>query len=298
MSDRYGRGVSGLQAGEMRRVPCQMAPSAPVSVPATTPAGARSGCKALALHCGAWEYLGISALSLCAPPHLSGHGDRLVLSSKQDMVSPSHPEPFPCHLSPVALNFQTAGTEMDLCDGLFSQNGRCGYVLKPPFMRDEETLFNPGDPSSREGPGPITLTIQVRGRGATPGSCDSVLGLCRSQMGGDTAGHCSGAKQCSSRSVWWLPGSRGPCPFPQVISGQQLPKVANSKDGAIIDPLVRVEIYGVPADQTHQETKYIENNGEPRGGTRDPTVPRWPQPCPPSPSQHPLSLPRVQPPLG
>ncbi|NWU76225.1 PLCD4 phosphodiesterase, partial [Onychorhynchus coronatus] len=104
----------------------------------------------------------------------------------------------------VALNFQTAGTEMDLCDGLFSQNGRCGYVLKPPFMRDEETLFNPSDPSSREGPGPITLTIQV-------------------------------------------------------ISGQQLPKVANSKD--IIDPLVRVEIHGVPADQAHQETKYIENNG-------------------------------------
>ncbi|KGL86404.1 1-phosphatidylinositol 4,5-bisphosphate phosphodiesterase delta-4, partial [Charadrius vociferus] len=106
----------------------------------------------------------------------------------------------------VALNFQTAGTEMDLCDGLFSQNGRCGYVLKPPFMRDKETLFNPSDPGSREGPGPITLTIQV-------------------------------------------------------ISGQQLPKVANSKDGAVIDPLVRVEIHGVPADQAHRETKYIENNG-------------------------------------
>ncbi|NXK01611.1 PLCD4 phosphodiesterase, partial [Herpetotheres cachinnans] len=106
----------------------------------------------------------------------------------------------------VALNFQTAGMEMDLCDGLFSQNGRCGYVLKPPFMRDEETLFNPSDPSSREGPGPVTLTIQV-------------------------------------------------------ISGQQLPKVANSKDGAVIDPLVRVEIHGVPADQARQETKYIENNG-------------------------------------
>uniref|UniRef100_A0A8D0KUN9 Phosphoinositide phospholipase C n=1 Tax=Strix occidentalis caurina TaxID=311401 RepID=A0A8D0KUN9_STROC len=106
----------------------------------------------------------------------------------------------------VALNFQTAGTEMDLCDGLFSQNSRCGYVLKPPFMRDKDTLFNPSDPDSWEGPGPTTLTIQV-------------------------------------------------------ISGQQLPKVTNSKDGAIIDPLVRVEIHGVPADQAHQETKYIENNG-------------------------------------
>ncbi|NWW85571.1 PLCD4 phosphodiesterase, partial [Rhynochetos jubatus] len=106
----------------------------------------------------------------------------------------------------VALNFQTAGAEMDLCDGLFSQNGRCGYVLKPSFMRDEESLFNPSDPESREGAGPTTLTIRV-------------------------------------------------------ISGQQLPKVANSKDGAVIDPLVRVEIHGVPADQARQETKYIENNG-------------------------------------
>ncbi|NWZ49143.1 PLCD4 phosphodiesterase, partial [Haliaeetus albicilla] len=125
----------------------------------------------------------------------------------------------------VALNFQTAGMEMDLCDGLFSQNGRCGYVLKPPFMRDEETLFNPSDPGSREGPGPITLTIQV-------------------------------------------------------ISGQQLPKVANTKDGAVIDPLVRVEIHGVPADQARQETKYIENNGECHSG---PAVPRWPIPALPHP---------------
>lgn len=71
----------------------------------------------------------------------------------------------------MALNFQTAGTEMDLCDGLFSQNGRCGYVLKPPFMRDEGTLFNPGEPSTREGPGPVTLTIQVWAEEGTPGSC-------------------------------------------------------------------------------------------------------------------------------
>uniref|UniRef100_A0A3B4EEM4 Phosphoinositide phospholipase C n=1 Tax=Pygocentrus nattereri TaxID=42514 RepID=A0A3B4EEM4_PYGNA len=38
----------------------------------------------------------------------------------------------------VALNVQTASTEMDLNDGLFSQNGRCGYVLKPAFMRSME----------------------------------------------------------------------------------------------------------------------------------------------------------------
>lgn len=46
----------------------------------------------------------------------------------------------------------------------------------------------------------------------------------------------------------------------KVISGQQLPKV-NIKEDSIVDPLVRVEIYGVPIDQAKQETRYIENNG-------------------------------------
>ncbi|KAK3568378.1 hypothetical protein QTP86_005583 [Hemibagrus guttatus] len=45
-----------------------------------------------------------------------------------------------------------------------------------------------------------------------------------------------------------------------VISAQQLPKVSK-KEWSIVDPLVRVEIYGVPLDQTQQETKHIENNG-------------------------------------
>lgn len=45
-----------------------------------------------------------------------------------------------------------------------------------------------------------------------------------------------------------------------MISGQQLPKV-NVKEDSIVDPLVRVEIHGVPMDQAKQETRYIENNG-------------------------------------
>lgn len=46
----------------------------------------------------------------------------------------------------------------------------------------------------------------------------------------------------------------------KVISGQQLPKV-NIKEDSIVDPLVRVEVHGVPMDQAKQETRYIENNG-------------------------------------
>ncbi|XP_033870005.1 1-phosphatidylinositol 4,5-bisphosphate phosphodiesterase delta-4 [Acipenser ruthenus] len=104
----------------------------------------------------------------------------------------------------VALNFQTAGMEMDLNDGLFSQNCRCGYVLKPKFLRGWER-FDPENPRGLEGYMPLRLSIQI-------------------------------------------------------ISGQQLPKV-NIKEGSIIDPLVRVEIHGVPMDQAKQETKYIDNNG-------------------------------------
>ncbi|XP_041817003.1 1-phosphatidylinositol 4,5-bisphosphate phosphodiesterase delta-1a isoform X1 [Chelmon rostratus] len=46
-----------------------------------------------------------------------------------------------------------------------------------------------------------------------------------------------------------------------VISAQQLPKINKDKHKSIVDPLVRVEVYGVPADNASKETHYIENNG-------------------------------------
>ncbi|CAL8341197.1 unnamed protein product [Boreogadus saida] len=105
----------------------------------------------------------------------------------------------------VALNFQTAGLEMDLNDGLFHQNAGCGYVLKPGFMRDRELPFDPETPQEHSGYTPLRLSIQI-------------------------------------------------------LSGQQLPKV-NQKEGSIIDPLVRVEVYGVPQDLAKEETSHIQNNG-------------------------------------
>jgi len=59
----------------------------------------------------------------------------------------------------VAMNVQTAGLEMDIYDGLFRQNGACGYVLKPDFLRDVQSSFHPERPIS-----PFkaqTLLIQV-----------------------------------------------------------------------------------------------------------------------------------------
>ncbi|XP_037382374.1 1-phosphatidylinositol 4,5-bisphosphate phosphodiesterase delta-1 isoform X2 [Talpa occidentalis] len=42
----------------------------------------------------------------------------------------------------VALNFQTPGPEMDVYQGRFQENGSCGYVLKPAFLRDPNSTFN------------------------------------------------------------------------------------------------------------------------------------------------------------
>ncbi|CAN9503279.1 unnamed protein product [Ophioblennius macclurei] len=105
----------------------------------------------------------------------------------------------------VALNFQTTCSKMDVNQGRFVVNGKSGYVLKPAYMRDLSSEFDP-----------ITLTR------------------------GD-----------------WL---KHKTLHVMVISGQQLPKV-NKKKSSIVDPLVKVEIYGVQADVAEKETNAIENNG-------------------------------------
>lgn len=48
---------------------------------------------------------------------------------------------------------------MDLQIGKFSDNGGCGYILKPEFLRNKETPFTPYNISADHQP--ITLTIKV-----------------------------------------------------------------------------------------------------------------------------------------
>ncbi|XP_040291278.1 1-phosphatidylinositol 4,5-bisphosphate phosphodiesterase zeta-1 [Bufo bufo] len=43
----------------------------------------------------------------------------------------------------TALNFQTPGIPMDLQGGKFLDNGRCGYILKPEFLLNEDCAFVP-----------------------------------------------------------------------------------------------------------------------------------------------------------
>ncbi|XP_016318518.1 1-phosphatidylinositol 4,5-bisphosphate phosphodiesterase delta-1-like [Sinocyclocheilus anshuiensis] len=46
-----------------------------------------------------------------------------------------------------------------------------------------------------------------------------------------------------------------------IISAQQLPKINKDKQKSIVDPQVRVEIYGVPDDNASKQTHHIDNNG-------------------------------------
>ena len=48
---------------------------------------------------------------------------------------------------------------MQLNEGKFLQNGRCGYVLKPNFMFQED--FNPNDSNSISGEESRVLVIKV-----------------------------------------------------------------------------------------------------------------------------------------
>ncbi|XP_048859088.1 1-phosphatidylinositol 4,5-bisphosphate phosphodiesterase delta-3-A isoform X1 [Brienomyrus brachyistius] len=61
----------------------------------------------------------------------------------------------------VALNFQTPGEQMDLNQGRFLANGRCGYILKPSFLCRLDSNFNPENTGGGPGHIPTQLTIRV-----------------------------------------------------------------------------------------------------------------------------------------
>lgn len=51
---------------------------------------------------------------------------------------------------------------MDLNQGRFLPNGLCGYILKPRFMRQPDTCFNPENVGGGPGHDPALLTVRVR----------------------------------------------------------------------------------------------------------------------------------------
>ncbi|XP_029953437.1 1-phosphatidylinositol 4,5-bisphosphate phosphodiesterase delta-3-A-like [Salarias fasciatus] len=94
--------------------------------------------------------------------HNSQHLSRVYPSGQRLQSSNYNPQDMwnaGCQI--VALNFQTPGEPMDLNQGRFLQNGRCGYVLKPPFMCHHETTFNPENVGGGPGHKPALLTVRV-----------------------------------------------------------------------------------------------------------------------------------------
>uniref|UniRef100_A0A671MDT4 1-phosphatidylinositol 4,5-bisphosphate phosphodiesterase gamma n=1 Tax=Sinocyclocheilus anshuiensis TaxID=1608454 RepID=A0A671MDT4_9TELE len=93
--------------------------------------------------------------------------NRLQLSRiypRGQRLDSSNYDPLPmwlCGSQLVALNFQTADKPMQMNQALFMLNGRSGYVLQPPIMRDDS--FDPFDRHSLRGLEPITLCIEVLG---------------------------------------------------------------------------------------------------------------------------------------
>ncbi|RUS72736.1 hypothetical protein EGW08_019503 [Elysia chlorotica] len=75
----------------------------------------------------------------------------------------------------VALNYQTPDKSMQVNQSMFSQNGRCGYVLKPSFM--QEPYYHPNNVASLKGDvESIFLTVEVIG-GRLLGTSQSDVGL-------------------------------------------------------------------------------------------------------------------------
>ncbi|KAI4789933.1 hypothetical protein KUCAC02_034938, partial [Chaenocephalus aceratus] len=110
-----------------------------------------------------------------------GEGGRLTTESPEDLVmftkrtltrvrpssvrlDSSNPNPqgyWKGGVQLVALNQQTPGAMLDLHRGRFSQNGGCGYVLRPAVMRDEVSYFSAHTQGCVPGVPAQTLRIKV-----------------------------------------------------------------------------------------------------------------------------------------
>ncbi|KAG7228240.1 hypothetical protein INR49_009100 [Caranx melampygus] len=93
--------------------------------------------------------------------------NRLQLSRiypRGQRLDSSNYDPLPmwlCGSQLVALNFQTADKPMQMNQALFMLNGRSGYVLQPPIMRDDN--FDPFDRHTLRGLEQVALEIEVLG---------------------------------------------------------------------------------------------------------------------------------------
>lgn len=64
---------------------------------------------------------------------------------------------------------------MQLNEGRFMQNGKCGYILRPEFQNSPD--YDPGNPLTLPNPRPLNLSIRVRRAGRHDTKASSVDGV-------------------------------------------------------------------------------------------------------------------------
>ncbi|XP_068228881.1 1-phosphatidylinositol 4,5-bisphosphate phosphodiesterase gamma-1 isoform X1 [Palaemon carinicauda] len=61
----------------------------------------------------------------------------------------------------VSVNYQTGDKAMQINEGRFLQNGKCGYILRPDFQNNED--YDPADVDALRNPVPLHLNIKILG---------------------------------------------------------------------------------------------------------------------------------------
>lgn len=140
----------------------------------------------------------------------------------------------------VALNYQTEGDSMFLQGGKFIENGRCGYVLKPHWMRRRDNDVPDKSPNSTATP---PNQRHSNSHSISSNSPSSEIWNPRNPM------------RISSSYIEQL--------IVNVYSARQLPKVSyvGVLTNPIVDPYVKVSIHGVPLDTQEKVTSSYHDNG-------------------------------------
>lgn len=129
----------------------------------------------------------------------------------------------------VALNYQTNDTANRTNRSLFKSNGSSGFVLKPLHLRGQR-MMGGGSDFHRE-----------------------LLGRCSSVPGSPVHSSSLTPFKESSKNGFRL--------IIQIISGQFLSKNNLNIRDEIIDPYVKVKVYGQPNEKQKFQTPYVHDNG-------------------------------------
>ena len=146
-----------------------------------------------------------------------------------------------CHM--VALNYQTLDKSQRTNLALFDLNGRCGYVLKPEYLRKPSPNELASPNLSEETPKVETPKVE------TP----KVETLKITVISGQTLTQKPKIKEETP--------SEPMSPNEPASARQSVPTLAVASSN-IPDPYVTLKLFGVPNENQKFKTKYVKNNGK------------------------------------